>query len=300
MNLNELFESLRTENPCWKGYHPVGTKQKDGRTVPNCVPNANEGVEEASPEATFNALKGLKSWQVVIMNNYYRGKYPDYSGRYYYVLATSPEQARQVVLDNADAILQELLAMKSVNGRKILPRGSALRITADRIGEIRDGTEAGRMTTAGFKKMFGPQGPMMVKLNNGAIADVQGQEQGVAEGVTPASTSKVLRLIQRHHPEWFDTYGMGEVEDTVVDLADMGQFSGMSAADALELVGQELESLYGQQGVAEGDKIGHMDADKFDDAMARLKQLAGQEPRKTVWDPVKRVYKTVPVNPQPK
>lgn len=30
--------SLRTSNPCWKGYHPVGTKQKNGRTVPNCVP----------------------------------------------------------------------------------------------------------------------------------------------------------------------------------------------------------------------------------------------------------------------
>ena len=26
------------DNPCWKGYHPVGTKQKGGRTVPNCVP----------------------------------------------------------------------------------------------------------------------------------------------------------------------------------------------------------------------------------------------------------------------
>lgn len=27
------------DNPCWKGYHPVGTKKKNGRTVPNCVPN---------------------------------------------------------------------------------------------------------------------------------------------------------------------------------------------------------------------------------------------------------------------
>ena len=26
------------DNPCWKGYKPVGTKQKGGRTVPNCVP----------------------------------------------------------------------------------------------------------------------------------------------------------------------------------------------------------------------------------------------------------------------
>lgn len=45
MRLHELDESLRTENPCWKGYHPVGTKKKNGRTVPNCVPNSNESTE---------------------------------------------------------------------------------------------------------------------------------------------------------------------------------------------------------------------------------------------------------------
>ena len=33
-----IVECLRTENPCWKGYHPVGTKKKAGKTVPNCVP----------------------------------------------------------------------------------------------------------------------------------------------------------------------------------------------------------------------------------------------------------------------
>jgi hypothetical protein len=26
------------DNPCWKGYKPVGTKKKNGKTVPNCVP----------------------------------------------------------------------------------------------------------------------------------------------------------------------------------------------------------------------------------------------------------------------
>jgi hypothetical protein len=77
--------------------------------------------------------------------------------------------------------------------------------------------------------------------------------EGVSEGVTPASVSKVLRLIQRHHSEWFDTYGLGEVEDTVVDMSEMDKFYGMSAEDATALVGQELESLYGQQGVAEAD-----------------------------------------------
>jgi DNA-binding transcriptional ArsR family regulator len=28
----------RSEDPCWRGYHMVGTKKKGGRTVPNCVP----------------------------------------------------------------------------------------------------------------------------------------------------------------------------------------------------------------------------------------------------------------------
>lgn len=102
-----------------------------------------------------------------------------------------------------------------------------------------------------LKKKAGVRNPETGKPSM-AYSDVEKvDEEGVAEGVTPASTSKVLRLIQRHHPEWFDNYGMGEVEDTVVDLADMGQFSGMSATDALELVGQELESMYGQQDVVE-------------------------------------------------
>lgn len=30
-------------DPCWSGYHMVGTKSKDGKEVPNCVPvNENE------------------------------------------------------------------------------------------------------------------------------------------------------------------------------------------------------------------------------------------------------------------
>lgn len=39
-----VTESLKTSNPCWKGYKPVGTKKKAGNTVPNCVPK--EQVEE--------------------------------------------------------------------------------------------------------------------------------------------------------------------------------------------------------------------------------------------------------------
>ena len=28
----------KDEDPCWSGYHMVGTKKKNGREVPNCVP----------------------------------------------------------------------------------------------------------------------------------------------------------------------------------------------------------------------------------------------------------------------
>jgi hypothetical protein len=101
------------------------------------------------------------------------------------------------------------------------------------------------------KDWYDPKDPRSSKQQKLDYLKSMKAKQGVAEAATPASVSKVLRLIDRRHPEWFDNYGMGEVEDTVVDMAEMGQFQGMSAEDALALVGQELESLYGQQGVAE-------------------------------------------------
>lgn len=40
--------------------------------------------------------------------------------------------------------------------------------------------------------------------------------------------------------------------------------------------------------------------DEYQDMVARVKKLAGLGPLKTVWDPEKRVYRNVPVNPQSK
>ena len=54
----ELSEGLRDpkDNPCWKGYKPVGTKKKGGKTVPNCVPK--ESIQEdhgpENPDAEYN------------------------------------------------------------------------------------------------------------------------------------------------------------------------------------------------------------------------------------------------------
>jgi len=51
--MTDVDEGLKDpkDNPCWKGYKPVGTKKKNGKTVPNCVPK--ESVREtATPGAT--------------------------------------------------------------------------------------------------------------------------------------------------------------------------------------------------------------------------------------------------------
>ncbi len=189
-----------------------------------------ESVDEAQEDALMSNLKGLKSWQVVIMNNYYRGKYSDYSGRYFYVLATSAEEAEKVVLDNASAILQDLLAMKAHNGKKILPRSSAVRITPDRIGKIEDGTVAGRMSTTSYKKMYSPQGVMMVKLTNGAIADVQGQEQDVAEGYDSEElANEVYAEFERMYPNLARYANERTVHAAILDVLNYGGDNDASA-----------------------------------------------------------------------
>jgi hypothetical protein len=41
-NLQEKKKITAKNDPCWKGYHMVGTKKKSNQEVPNCVPGAKE------------------------------------------------------------------------------------------------------------------------------------------------------------------------------------------------------------------------------------------------------------------
>ena len=47
---NEVKKITAKDDPCWKGYHIVGTKQKNGREVPNCVPGKKETNEGFNPQ----------------------------------------------------------------------------------------------------------------------------------------------------------------------------------------------------------------------------------------------------------
>jgi hypothetical protein len=56
-------ERFGLEDACWEGYEPVGTKQKDGRTVPNCVPkDKNEQPEEFA--AQIVSKRGTKRTEI--------------------------------------------------------------------------------------------------------------------------------------------------------------------------------------------------------------------------------------------
>ena len=58
------------------------------------------------------------------------------------------------------------------------------------------------------------------------------------------TVKKILKAIEKLDPAIFDQCGMGEVEDTVVDMKDMGQFGSMNVESAALLAIKEIRSLY--------------------------------------------------------
>lgn len=69
MNI-KLKDLLSEEAPCWKGYTQYGMKMKNGKEVPNCVPNSNEEVEDddydeldVEPEEIEDFIQFLKAYK---------------------------------------------------------------------------------------------------------------------------------------------------------------------------------------------------------------------------------------------
>jgi hypothetical protein len=77
------------DDPCWKGYTQVGTKMKNGKEVPNCVPKT-KGVKKAKEqvdEAVRLAAQNGNLLSVVLM---WRGKY--YSVRTFFPQVRMPSK----------------------------------------------------------------------------------------------------------------------------------------------------------------------------------------------------------------
>jgi hypothetical protein len=59
MKVIKTYEQLHESTPFWSGYKQIDTKSKNGKTVPNCVPIAEELEEPESLEAfSSNRLAG--------------------------------------------------------------------------------------------------------------------------------------------------------------------------------------------------------------------------------------------------
>ena len=57
-------KTLKNSNPCWTGYHPVGTKKKNGKTVPNCVPTNENEIPGHSTGFTGGVGPGMGNYVV--------------------------------------------------------------------------------------------------------------------------------------------------------------------------------------------------------------------------------------------
>jgi hypothetical protein len=64
---------LEKEDPCWKGYRQLGMKKKNGKEVPNCIPEEAELIDEAEyqgREVKLNKpMKGDSRKSKVYTNN---------------------------------------------------------------------------------------------------------------------------------------------------------------------------------------------------------------------------------------
>jgi hypothetical protein len=174
-----------------------------------------KGVAEGSE--SDEDYSNMKMWSVNIMNNYYDGKYADYHARVYRAIASSEEEARKVVLDNADAILKRILAKKLPNGKRVLPPKSALPITDEEIRLIKPTS----MPPGWSGEFFTPYGLRVITIGeNGELLPTQ---QGVAEGITDAGMTiykQVVKLLDDGYEDEQIADELGISLEKVHDILD--------------------------------------------------------------------------------
>jgi len=86
----EYLEEMK-KDPCWKGYEMIGTKKKNGKEVPNCVPEETE-LDESGGQVVFK------------QGNDHIEKYSDHS---FAVYRSGQKGTYYPTLDDAKAALNE-------------------------------------------------------------------------------------------------------------------------------------------------------------------------------------------------
>ena len=113
MIINYTEFILEKNNPCWKGYKQIGTKNKNGRTVPNCVKD-NSGVNEENEtiqQFAENRLAGAtkiskaakeKGGDALLTYHHFHVKLP------YYQKSVDGELDMQTIKEEYDDLLTDL------------------------------------------------------------------------------------------------------------------------------------------------------------------------------------------------
>jgi hypothetical protein len=139
-------ERFDMEGACWEGYEPVGTKQKDGKTVPNCVPMKNA----AGGEEKFSGMDTIAAYVQVLYEEFgtARGKQA----------AQEMMRAAQSIGGNAGAGLQKAIRTASTS-KNVSERNRA-------IGDIED-----YLMREGFARPGQPDTFDASSLERGAFAE---------------------------------------------------------------------------------------------------------------------------------
>lgn len=115
-------------------------------------------------------LRGYQLWDVEIGNNYFNGRYPNFSYRRYPVIAVDSNQARRIVLEHSNEILKDLKSKQYNSHRRLLPQTAALPITDSLVGSV---TPAIPRTTGKhcWRKTITPEGWAFVQFEESRIVN---------------------------------------------------------------------------------------------------------------------------------
>ena len=118
-------------------------------------------------------LRGYSVWDVYVGNNYYNGRYADYGFRAVPVLASSETQARNTVLKYRNSVLEQLKQRRYNEKRRMLPPRTALEITEQRLGTVRQGGVIRSTLEGQWKTILSPEGWVDVQLKFNRILAVK-------------------------------------------------------------------------------------------------------------------------------
>ena len=249
-----------------------------------------QGVAEGAPELLKKEMPLHRHAEKLLAQNGVSKDDPDY----YHHLGNTIKHLRQ--FGNIDLINKQGVAEGSGGNWYIRVNGKILNDTKFKpvIFSSEDEARSHAMKLADKKRI--PLSQM--KLTKSWMdAPEQGVAEGGYSGIDDTDTVGFSVNSERAYNAVMARFG---------DQIDHDETSGILYVPArmwpkVEMVAFDAdgEGAVQADGLDEGEKVGNMDADKFDDAIARLKKLAGAGPMKTVYDPNKRVYRNVPTAVQP-